>query len=291
MTAPHTPSFLSLGTAHERPRSDAAAPGTCALVGAGPGDPDLLTLKAVKAIARATVLLVDDLVHDDVLQHADAKARIVHVGKRGGCKSTPQAFIEKLMVQEVLAGEHVVRLKGGDPLFFGRCGEELSSLRAAGIEPQIINGITSGVLAATSLLTPLTHRDHAHGVVFLTGHAAPNAPAFDWASLAQTAHAAKLTLVIYMGVKCAQEIQQGLLDGGLPKETPVAVVQSASLPEQRQCVADLASLSQTMQAEKMASPSIIIVGDVLKGCQLLQQYGDEPNRLDIAAPERLQHQA
>jgi uroporphyrin-III C-methyltransferase len=141
------------------------------LVGAGPGDPDLLTLKAVKALQAATVVLVDDLVHPEVLAHAPAAARIVHVGKRGGCQSTPQAFIEKLMVQAALAGENVVRLKGGDPLVFGRGGEEQAHLQAHGIDVRVVNGITAGLAAAHDLGVSLTHREHAHGVVMVTGHA------------------------------------------------------------------------------------------------------------------------
>ena len=147
--------------------------GTVTLVGAGPGDPELLTIKAVRAIAAATVLLVDDLVSDAVLVHASPTARIVHVGKRGGCKSTPQAFIEKLMVMAAREGEVVVRLKGGDPFIFGRGGEEVEHLRAQGIEVQVVNGITAGLAGLTSLGAPLTHREHAHGVVFVTGHAKP----------------------------------------------------------------------------------------------------------------------
>jgi len=182
------------------------------LVGAGPGDPELLTLKAVKAIASATVLLVDDLVSDAITAHATPTARIVYVGKRGGCTSTPQAFIEKLMVQEALAGETVVRLKGGDPFIFGRGGEEVAHLQAQGIAVTVINGITSGLAAISSLGAPLTHREHAHGVVFVTGHAKPGDSGTDWRQLAATARDAKLTLVIYMGVSGAAHLQQELLE-------------------------------------------------------------------------------
>ena len=128
-------------------------------------------LKAVKAIQAATVLLVDDLVSHEIVAFAAPDARIVHVGKRGGCKSTPQAFIERLMVMAAREGEDVVRLKGGDPFIFGRGGEEVEHLREAGIEVQVVNGITSGLAAVTSLGVPLTHREHAQGVVFVTGHA------------------------------------------------------------------------------------------------------------------------
>ena len=147
--------------------------GKCTLVGAGPGDPELLTIKAMKAIQRATVLFVDDLVSDEIVAFSQPGARIVHVGKRGGCKSTPQAFIEKLMLTAAREGETVVRLKGGDPFIFGRGGEEVEHLREAGIKVEVINGITAGLAAVTSLGVPLTHRQHAHGVVFVTGHAKP----------------------------------------------------------------------------------------------------------------------
>jgi uroporphyrin-III C-methyltransferase len=242
--------------------------GSCTLVGAGPGDPDLLTLKAVKAIHAATVLFVDDLVNDAILSYARPGARIVHVGKRGGCKSTPQAFIEKLMITAVREGEAVVRLKGGDPFIFGRGGEEVEHLREAGIECTVVNGITAGLAAATSLGVPLTHRDHAQGVVFVTGHAKTGAGAADdptdWRALAAMAHHARLTLVIYMGVAGAAHIQRQLLEG-LPGETPVAVVQHASLPQQRHIVTTLSGLHAGIAEAGLASPSVIVVGDVLSG--------------------------
>lgn len=245
-------------------------PGTVTLVGAGPGDPELLTLKAARAIASATVLLVDDLVSDGVLQHASPRARIVHVGKRGGCKSTPQAFIEKLMIMAAREGEVVVRLKGGDPFIFGRGGEEVEHLRAQGIEVQVLNGITAGLAGITSLGAPLTHRDHAHGVVFVTGHAKPGDTGIDWQQLAATARDAKLTLVIYMGVASAAHIQADLLTG-LPASTPLAIVQHASLPQQRHAVCTLGELTATLQREGLSSPSVIVVGDVVRGISAVAQ--------------------
>ena len=238
--------------------------GRCILVGAGPGDPDLLTVKAVKAIASATLLLVDDLVSDAIVALAQPGARVVYVGKRGGCKSTPQAFIEKLMLMAVREGEIVVRLKGGDPFIFGRGGEEVEHMRAFGIEPEVVNGITAGLAAVTTLGVPLTHRQHAHGVVFVTGHAKPGAAGTDWRTLAATAHAARLTLVIYMGVSGAENIQGELLQG-LPGTTPVAVIQNVSLPTQRHTVCALQDLHATIVAQGFASPSVIVVGDVLQG--------------------------
>ena len=245
-------------------------PGTVTLVGAGPGDPELLTIKAAKAIAAATVLLVDDLVSDGVLAHANPRARVVHVGKRGGCKSTPQAFIEKLMIMAAREGEVVVRLKGGDPFIFGRGGEEVEHLREQGIEVQVINGITSGLAGLTSLGAPLTHREHAHGVVFITGHAKPGDRGTDWKALAATARDAKLTLVIYMGVSSATQIQSELLTG-LPASTPLAIIQHASLPQQRQAVCTLGELTATLAREGLGSPSVIVVGDVVRGVATLVQ--------------------
>jgi uroporphyrin-III C-methyltransferase len=252
--------------------------GKVTLVGAGPGDPDLLTLKALKAIQAATVLLVDDLVNAEVVKHAPATARIVNVGKRGGCKSTPQAFIEKLMLMAAREGENVVRLKGGDPFIFGRGGEEVEHLRAAGVEVEVINGITAGLAAATSLGVPLTHRDHAQGVIFLTGHAQKGAGAPDWRALAAAARQARLTLVIYMGVSSAARIERDLLSG-LPGDTPVAIVQRASLPEQRHAVTRLDRLAATIAREELGSPSVIVVGDVVRG---VMAASESPARFRVA---------
>ncbi len=231
------------------------------LVGAGPGDPELLTLKAVKAIGQATVLLVDDLVNEEVLVHAAPGVRIIHVGKRGGCKSTAQSLIERLMIHEARCGEIVVRLKGGDPFIFGRGGEEVQHLRAAGLHVHVINGVTAGLAAATSLSIPLTHRDTAHGVVFITGHNKPGGQSNDWETLAVCAHKSHLTLVIYMGVSSVESIANGLLKG-LPQTTPVVIVQNASLISQRQAGCTLKDLVNTVKEKRLASPSVMIVGDV-----------------------------
>ncbi len=261
--------------------------GTVTLVGAGPGDPELLTVKAIKAIRSATVLLVDDLVGDGVLRYARKSARIVHVGKRGGgfCAprpspatvvpqgerpglgrpgarpSTPQTFIEKLMIAEAQRGERVVRLKGGDPGIFGRSGEEVEHLQAAGVRISVVNGITAGLAAATALGVPLTHRNHARGVVFITGHAKEGGQAPDWPTLAAAA-AQGMTLVIYMGVSQLEHIVAGLRTA-LPAHTPAALVQSASTPQERRLVGTLATLQQRADEESIASPAVLIVGDVL----------------------------
>jgi len=263
------------------------------LVGAGPGDPDLLTLKAVRAIRQATVLLVDDLVGAGVLRFARRSARIVPVGKRGGCASTPQAFIERLMAAEALRGERVVRLKGGDPFVFGRGGEEAEHLRALGLDVVVVSGITAGLAAATSIDVPLTHRDHAHGVIFVTGHARRDAtPATSgdtttthrsphWPTLAAAA-AEGLTLVIYMGIATVESLQAGLATA-LPADTPVAIVQHASLPQQRAMLCVLGDLAATVQGEAIGSPAIIIVGDVVKASLLLDARAAQPERVRRAS--------
>jgi uroporphyrin-III C-methyltransferase len=244
-------------------------PGKVYLVGAGPGDPELLTLKAVRAIARADVLLVDDLVNDAILEHARADARIIHVGKRGGCKSTPQAFIEKLMINEARAGHTVVRLKGGDPMIFGRGGEERAHLMAEGLEVEVINGITSGLLAATSIGVPLTHRDDTHGVILVTGHgksAEEGEARVDWRALAATG----LTLVIYMGMAKSEFIRSELLAAGLRTSLPVAIVTSAGTQTQRAVVTDLGGMIDSIAEHGLKSPGIIIVGDVVRHADAAQ---------------------
>ena len=255
--------------------------GRCSLVGAGPGDPELLTLKALRTIRSATVLLVDDLVSqaviDTALEGLATPPRIVEVGKRGGCASTPQAFIERLMISEAQRGEHVVRLKGGDPFIFGRGGEEAEHLRAAGVEVEVLNGITSGLAAATALGVPLTHRDHAHGVIFVTGHARDSEAELDWHALG-TAAAQGLTLVVYMGVAQAPRLQAGLLQA-LPEDTPAAAVHRASLPQQRSVLTTIGRLADTLREEGIGSPAILIIGDVVAGAEALHSGGhDSPPR-------------
>ncbi|NRR29159.1 uroporphyrinogen-III C-methyltransferase [Oxalobacteraceae bacterium] len=234
--------------------------GNVTLVGAGPGDPDLLTIKALKAIEAAEVLLIDDLVNPAILALAPATARVIQVGKRGGCESTPQEFIERLMIAEARAGHRVVRLKGGDPYMFGRGGEERASLRAQGIDVDVVPGISSGLAAPATLGIPLTHRSWSQGVSFVTGHGKDAASEPNWAALARS----KLTLVVYMGVARCEAIQAGLLAGGMDADTPVAVVQSATREHQRQLLTTLGELPQALRASGLGSPSIIVIGDVVR---------------------------
>lgn len=231
-------------------------PGKVTLIGAGPGDPELLTLKAVRALAEADVVLVDDLVNRDVLHHAP-QARIIEVGKRGGCKSTPQHFINRLMIALAEQGLRVARLKGGDPFLFGRGGEEMLALRAAGIAVEVIPGITSGTAVPASIGIPLTHRAYTHGVTFVTGHTR-DGDMPDWQALARTG----TTLVIYMGLQHLPRIVSALLAGGLAGNTPAAVIQQGTLPQQQQVVTDIANLPYAVKQHGIVSPALIVVGAV-----------------------------
>jgi uroporphyrin-III C-methyltransferase len=231
------------------------------LIGAGPGDPELMTLKAARALRSADVVLIDDLVSRGCLAHARSDVKVIEVGKRGGCKSTPQEFIERLLVQYARQGKIVARLKGGDPLVFGRGGEELDALRAAGIEVEVIPGITAGIGAPASLGIPLTHRDVARGVIFVTGHTQDGAEP-DWPALARTG----LTLVIYMGIKRLPQIAAALLQAGMSPGTPACAIENGTLRNQRQVIAPLASLARA--AASLVSPAIIVVGDVVRFAHL-----------------------
>lgn len=235
------------------------------LIGAGPGNLDLLTLGAVRAIGQADTILLDDLANPAVLQFAKPDARIIPVGKRGGCRSTPQDFIHQQMIAEARAGRIVARIKGGDPFLFGRGGEELQALQQAGLSVSVISGITAGMAAPASLNIPLTHRDCTHGVTFITGHTQgvdePN-----WQALA----ASGTTLVIYMGMSNLARIVQQLKSAGLSPCTPAVAIQRGTLPTQRQVVTTLSYLVQRVAHEKIASPSIVVIGEVVGFAALAQ---------------------
>jgi uroporphyrin-III C-methyltransferase len=227
------------------------------LVGAGPGDPELLTLKAVRALAQADVALIDDLVDRRVLEFAP-RARVIEVGKRGGCKSTPQAFIERLMVRLARRGAVVARIKGGDPFVFGRGGEEALTLARAGIECEVVAGITAGIGVPAALGIPVTHRDIARGVTFVTAHTR-DGTAPDWAALARTG----TTLVVYMGMRHLPDISAALQAGGMTGATPAAVIQHGTTRQQRQVVATLATIAGAARDAGLGSPALIVIGAVV----------------------------
>jgi uroporphyrin-III C-methyltransferase len=225
------------------------------LIGAGPGDPELLTLKAARALAAADVVLVDELVNRGCLAHVRSTARIIEVGKRGGCKSTPQAFIEKLLILYSRENKNVVRLKGGDPFVFGRGGEEAEALRAQGIEVEVIPGVTAGIAVPASLGIPVTHREYARGVTFVTGHSKDGSQP-DWQALARSG----TTLVIYMGLKNLEKIISSLKSAGMDPATPACIIENGTLRNQRQQVATLGAL----RAAGFASPALVVIGDVVR---------------------------
>ena len=233
------------------------------LIGAGPGDVELMTLKAVRALSEADVVLVDDLVNPDVLKFARANAVIRYVGKRGGHPSTPQAAIIEDMLAHVRAGHVVARLKGGDPFVFGRGGEEVQALHAAGVQVEVVCGITAGIAAPAAVGIAVTHRDHTMGVVFVTGHGASreagaNAAEPDWRALVAT----KMTLVVYMGVRRLTDITHALVDAGLDPETPAAAIERATRPDQRHLRAPLRYLARAVEDAGIGAPAIVVIGSV-----------------------------
>ena len=233
------------------------------LIGAGPGDVELLTLKAVRALGKADVALVDDLVNAEVLQFLRPGARVLRVGKRGWkgrCGlSTPQPFIEKQMVRFARQGLTVARIKGGDPFVFGRGGEEMLALRAAGIDVEIITGITAGIGVPAALGIPVTHRKFSYGVTLVTGHTRDGEPP-DWHALARCG----TTLVIYMGMSNLPAIVAGLRAAGMAAAMPVAVVQNGTLANQQSVVTSLGEVVEAVTQARIGSPAIIVVGGVAR---------------------------
>ena len=232
--------------------------GSVFLVGAGPGDPDLITLKAVNALKIADVVLVDDLVNPEILNHCP-QARIVYVGKRGGCKSTPQDFINRMLVSMAEKGLKVVRLKGGYPFLFGRGGEEMLALQTAGIHYEVISGVTSGIAVPASLGIPVTHRALTHGVTFVTGHTQDGEQP-NWSALVDS----QTTLVIYMGIKHLPEIVKSLLDAGMSHEMSTIAIQHGTLKTERHVKAPLSMLPMAVRKENLGSPAIIVIGEVVR---------------------------
>ncbi|MEM7703416.1 MAG: uroporphyrinogen-III C-methyltransferase [Pseudomonadota bacterium] len=231
--------------------------GTIFLVGAGPGDPDLLTLRAARLIESAEVLVHDGLVSDKILAMAPSSARLISVAKKRARHTVPQEDINTLLVREALAGHDVVRLKGGDPLIFGRGGEEAEEARAYGVSVEIVPGVSAANGAAAAAQIPLTHRDHASIVSYVAGQC-KGLTDQDWSGLAGKGR----TLVIYMGVKTAPQIAEKLMDDGLTPEVPVAVIENAARPEMRVVRGALAELPNLVERHAIQSPALIVIGDV-----------------------------
>jgi uroporphyrin-III C-methyltransferase len=259
----------------------AAAPGLVTLVGAGPGDPELLTLKAARAIAAARLVLYDQLVSHEVLELLPADAERIYVGKRSAHHALPQEEIIALMLALARSGRAVLRLKGGDPYIFGRGGEEAQALAEAGVPFEVIPGISAAQGAAAAAGIPLTHRDHAASVTCVTGHLRAGTPdefALDWPALAR----ARQTLVVYMGVAALPVISRQLVRHGLAPDTPAAVIEHATLPTQRTLVGTLATLPALARQQRVKSPALIVIGAVVS---LHAQLG-APRANEEPAPAR-----
>ena len=234
------------------------AAGSVWLVGAGPGDPELLTLKAFKVLATADVVVHDGLVSDDILDLAPLTARRISVAKRKSRHSYAQGEINRMLVAFALEGLTVIRLKGGDPFIFGRGGEELEACREAGVACHVVPGVTAALASAASAGAPLTHRGAAQAVTFVTGHAATGeTPDLDWASLAKVNH----TVVIYMGLSTAGGIAERLMGAGRAGATPALIVENASRADERRVVTDLAGLAAA--AADVSGPALLIVGEAM----------------------------
>ena len=243
--------------------------GEVVLVGAGPGDPGLLTLKALQQIQQAEVVLYDQLVSPEILDLVRRDATLVSVGKKAGAHSVPQEETNRLLVQYVKAGNRVVRLKGGDPFMFGRGGEELEVLAAEGIPFSVVPGITAAAGATAYAGIPLTHRDHAQSAVFITGHCQQEGKEPDWQQLAATSQ----TLVVYMGLMRSEHIQQQLVNHGRSAATPIAIIERGTQPCQRVLTGTLADLA--VLAAQAESPSLIVIGEVVALRQQLAWFGEK----------------
>ena len=236
-------------------------PGIVYLVGAGPGDPELLTLKALRLIKNCDALVHDALIPSEIIKEAGNNTKIFHVGKRAGKCSVPQNETNSLILKLAKEGKNIVRLKGGDPFVFSRGGEEVSFLEKNGISVEIIPGITSGIAAPTYFGIPLTHRDAASSVTFVTGHERMDKEkrSVNWRELAKVSD----SLVIFMGIRNIEFIVEELILGGLEKNTKCAVIQEATLKSQKCFIAKLQNLADTIKNKNFTSPSIVIIGKIV----------------------------
>lgn len=237
-------------------------PGTVYLVGAGPGDPGLLTLKAKALLERADIVIYDALVSVGVLEMVNPAAKLIHAGKRRGQHSLLQAETNQLLVESAQQAAIVVRLKGGDPFIFGRGGEEMHDLVTAGIDVEVVPGVTSGIAAPAYAGIPLTHRDYSSSVVFVTGHEAAGKyrPGVNWRNIAHGAE----TIVIYMGIHNLDTIVAEFQAAGLPSHTPIALVRWGTRPEQEELIATLDTVVDRVQQREFQAPAIAVVGKVVQ---------------------------
>ena len=253
-------------------KTGAVARGHVALVGAGPGDPGLLTLRGLRLLNRADVILHDRLVSRDVLQLARRDAECIEVGKQAGLHHATQEQIHALMIGHARAGQRVVRLKGGDPFVFGRGGEELQALRHAGIDYEVVPGITAAVACAAYAGVPLTHRDHAQSVRLVTAHCKASLDTLDWPALAQE----RQTLAVYMGVAELDTLALRLITHGRAASTPFALIENGSRPQQRVVIGSLHELAARARQHAVQPPALLIIGEVAALASELRWFGAAP---------------
>lgn len=240
--------------------SHSSITGKVFLVGAGPGDADLLTIKAMRLLQVTDALVYDHLVSEDVLKFVRPDAERFYAGKRRNEHTMRQEKINQLLVDLALQGKNVVRLKGGDPFIFGRGGEEMQALVAAGITFEVVPGITAANAVSCYAGIPLTHRDFSQSCIFVTGHLKNGTADLDWPTLVKP----NQTVVIYMGLSGAHSICEQLMANGAPPQRPIAVVQEATLPSQKVLVSTLSELPADLAREPLKSPSLMVIGDVAK---------------------------
>ncbi len=253
-------------------KADATPIGRVILVGAGPGDPGLLTLRGLRALNQADVVLHDRLVSPEVLALARRDAEKIEVAKEAGTHHTTQERIHELLIEHARAGKTVVRLKGGDSFIFGRGGEELQALRAEGIAYEVVPGITAAVACGAYAGIPLTHRDHAQSVRFVTAHCRNSIDTLDWRALAQE----RQTLAVYMGSQGLDTLRDRLIAHGRAPNTPFALIENGSRPEQRVVLGRLAELPDRARVEAVSSPALLILGEVAALADALHWFGTPP---------------
>ena len=253
--------------------------GSVAIVGAGPGDPDLLTLKALRALQSADVIVYDRLVGKRILDFARRDAERIFVGKAKDNHTLSQNDINALLAQKALAGSRVVRLKGGDPFIFGRGGEERDYLAARGIDVTVVPGITAATAAAAAASVPLTHRDTTQAVTFVTGHGRDSASDIDWAALARLDH----TIVVYMGLANAQRISDQLINNGMAPATPVAIIENATLPAEKILSGTAATFPMIAGQQGLVGPVLIIIGEVAASAAARQTIIHDADLREVAA--------
>lgn len=239
------------------------------LVGTGPGDPELLTVRALRLMQRADVVLFDNLVSDEILALLPPSAERIYVGKERDKHTMRQEHINQLMVDLALQGRRVLRLKGGDPFVFGRGGEEIETLSENHVDFQVVPGITAAVGISAYSGIPLTHRDYAQACIFVTGHLKDGSMNLDWGALARP----RQTVVVYMGLLALPVLCEKLMEHGMPPETPIAVIQQGTTPHQRVATATLATMPEVATAAQLKAPTLIIVGEVVKLREKLDWFG------------------